>query len=119
MRLIIAGGREFNSYTLLKSEVLAWVDSLGLDLCNIEIVSGMARGADSLGLQFAEEFQRKVKCFPANWEKFGKRAGYIRNAEMAAYGDALIAFWDGKSKGTLHMITEAERRNLLTQVIEY
>jgi hypothetical protein len=65
---------------------------------------GEARGVDAIGKQIAEALKVPVKSFPADWQKYGKPAGVIRNKEMAYYGDVLIAVWDGKSRGTRHMI---------------
>ena len=69
-----------------------------------EVVSGGARGIDTDGEHWAIGSGIPVKRFPADWDDLGKRAGFVRNAEMADYADALIAIWDGKSRGTLHMI---------------
>ena len=68
-----------------------------------EIVCGMAKGVDTHGEKFAKINNIPVKYFPANWNEHGKRAGFIRNAEMGDYADALILIWDGKSKGSAHM----------------
>ena len=75
----------------------------------LEIVSGTARGVDQLGERYALERGLKLKKFPANWDKYGRKAGYLRNKEMAEYARILIAFWDGKSKGTKHMIDLAQK----------
>lgn len=69
-----------------------------------EVVSGTARGVDRLGEWWAEEHHIPLIQFPPNWESYGKGAGMVRNKEMAYYADALIAVWDGKSKGTKHMV---------------
>lgn len=115
MKVIIAGSRTFNDFKLLKSTC----DSL-LTLIDVhEIVSGCANGADKLGEQYAYENNIIIKKFPANWDVYGKSAGYIRNEEMAKYSDFLIAFWDGKSKGTMHMINLAKQYNLKVEVINY
>lgn len=128
-RVIIAGGRDFNNYELLHKEVynilfklnMKYGDDLVTDLKQYEIVSGHARGADSLGEKFAKECEIKLTLFPADWDKYGKSAGYRRNAEMAKYAvegkeqgviGILIAFWDGKSKGTRSMIDLAKRYGL-------
>jgi hypothetical protein len=108
MKIIIAGSRNFNDYNLLKTSC----DNLLTQFTNIEIVSGTARGADKLGERYAREKGYDIKQFPANWDKFGKSAGYIRNDEMAQYSDMLIAFWDGTSKGTKHMIDLANKRGI-------
>lgn len=97
----------------------------GLDTSreNLEIISGVANGADKLGERFAEEYNLKIKKFPANWDLYGKSAGYKRNEQMALYAKedngVLIAFWDGESKGTVHMIKLARKYDLTTIVIGY
>lgn len=77
-----------------------------------EVVSGGCRGPDSYGEIWAKEKGIPVKRFPAEWERYGKKAGFLRNVDMAKYAEALIAFWDDESKGTLHMIKEAHSRGL-------
>jgi hypothetical protein len=77
-----------------------------------EVVSGTARGVDQLGEKWASFVSIPVKRFPANWDLHGKSAGYKRNEEMAEYADALIAIWDGESRGTLHMINIANSKGL-------
>ena len=79
----------------------------------------MASGADSLAIKYAEEKGYKVKEFPADWDWHGKSAGYIRNKQMAQYATHLIAFWDGYSKGTKHMIDLARKEGLKVRVIMY
>jgi hypothetical protein len=114
-RVIIAGGRYFNDYpTLCKV-----CDHMLQNKSNIEIVSGKAKGADTLGERYAKDRGHKIKEFPANWNEFGKSAGYRRNKEMSEYADALIAFWDGESKGTAHMIDLAKERNLKIKIHNY
>jgi hypothetical protein len=83
-----------------------------------EIVSGGARGVDALGERYARENNIDLAIFPANWKEFGKSAGYRRNQQMADYADALIALHLNNSKGTSHMIAEAERKNLKIFVVE-
>ena len=82
-------------------------------------VSGEARGADSLGKRLAYENEWEVLSFPADWDKYGKTAGYKRNDEMARNADALIAFWDGKSRGTKHMIDLAKKYDLQARIVMY
>lgn len=115
MKIIVAGGRDFNDYNLL----LESCDYFFQNQSEIEIVSGTANGADKLGERYAEEKGYQVKKFPADWEKYGKSAGFKRNTEMAEYADGLIAFWDGKSKGTSHMINTAKNKNLKVRIIKY
>lgn len=113
MKLIIAGSRNFTNYQKLRKAC----DHFLQDQNNIEIVSGAYyRGADKLGEQYAKEKGYKLTQFPANWERFGKAAGPKRNQQMANYGDALIAFWDEKSKGTKNMIGLANQNNLKVRI---
>lgn len=77
-----------------------------------QVVCGMARGADMLGLRWANRMQIPVVRFPANWDLYGKSAGYRRNVQMAENADALIALWDGKSRGTGHMVDIARMKKL-------
>ena len=115
MKVIIAGGRDFNNYDLLCRKA----DKILSRQNEIEIVSGTAKGADKLGERYAEERGYPITRFPADWGTFGNSAGYRRNVEMAVYGDALIAFWNGKSNGTKHMINIAKKQDLKVRVITY
>ena len=106
MRTIIAGSRDFTNY----ETILGIVADSGFVIT--EIVSGMARGVDSTGEQIGLDFNIAVVRFPANWDKYGRSAGFIRNKEMAEYAQALIAIWDGHSPGTRNMINTAKRLGL-------
>ena len=119
IKVIIAGTRDFNDYDFLKKNVDYFLQGINPNNEEIEIVSGNARGADKLGERYAKEHNLPVKLFPANWDKYGKRAGYLRNQEMANYADVLIAFWDEKSKGTKHMIDIAKKQDLTVIVVGY
>lgn len=125
LRIVIAGSRDFNDYELLKREVLNIVKYDNRPKDYVKVISGGARGADTLGERFAKEFDLEVKRFIPDWESIGRRAGYIRNAEMAKYSvedgsdGMLIAFWDGKSKGTKHMIDLANKYELEVHVVNY
>ena len=79
----------------------------------------MASGADLLGVKYARENQLSLKQFPANWDRDGNSAGYNRNTEMAGYADACVCFWNGKSKGTEHMIQTAREFKLQLRIIKY
>ena len=110
MRTIIAGSRNCTNYQDLLDAIneCGWKPSI--------VISGAARGADTLGEQWSSENLTECKRFPANWNKYGKSAGYRRNCEMAEHADALIALWDGKSSGTNHMINIAKDKGLLVYV---
>lgn len=106
MKVIIAGSRDFDDYEALKAGIIE--SGFGIT----EIISGGARGADALGERYAEENSLALSIFPADWDKFGKSAGMIRNKEMADNADGLIAYWDGKSRGTKNMIDIANAKKL-------
>ena len=85
----------------------------------IVIISGHALGADSLDERYAQERGFKIETYPADWKKYGRAAGPIRNEQMANIANALIAFWDGKSKGTKNMINLAKKKGLQVFVAQY
>lgn len=114
-RVIIAGGRDFSDYEYLKTTM----DYLLQNKSDIVIVSGMARGADTLGVRYAQERGYPLMRFPAQWEKFGRAAGYKRNVEMADNADALVVFWDGQSRGTKNMIEIAAKRQMPVRIKRY
>lgn len=128
LRVIIAGSRGFCDYLKLKENTTRIITSIVAtrpdDIGNIRVISGTARGADRLGERVAKECQYELSRFPADWNKFGKSAGYIRNAEMAKFAisdesfGVLIAFWDGSSRGTKHMINLAKEYKLAVYVVD-
>ena len=111
-KVILAGSRDYTNY----AQLCAFTDQVLAGAEDIEIVSGGARGTDALGERYAREHGHALKVFPAEWNKWGKAAGPIRNGQMADYADALIAFWDGRSSGTRDMIRRAEDRGLRVEV---
>lgn len=129
IKIIVAGSRTFSDLSTMTNIIdhilNIYVYKKGFVKNTIEIVCGMANGADLLGKQYAEEHGYDVKCFPANWDLYGKSAGYLRNEEMAEYAasekgyGALIAFWNGNSKGTKNMIDFAKEYGLKTFVYNY
>lgn len=110
MRVVVAGSRNIFDYELLKRAI----DESGFEIT--EIVSGGAKGIDSLGEHWAAHNSVACKVFNADWQQFGRRAGPLRNKEMAEYADALIAIWDGESKGTKNMILNAQNSGLQIHV---
>lgn len=121
-RIIIAGSREFLDYPLLEANVSKIISSLD---GNVRIISGCARGADKLGIQYAKEHNIALSEFPADWNRYGKSAGYKRNTAMAEFAVSdsnkgiLVAFWDGISRGTKHMIDIAYDKGLEVHVIKF
>ena len=110
MKVIIAGGRDYHNYEVL---VEAIKDS---QLQISTVVSGGANGVDALGERYAEEMNLQLNVYHADWETNGRAAGPIRNRKMAENAEALIALWDGKSKGTKNMIETAEKKGLIVYV---
>jgi len=110
MRVIVAGSRD----VVNTSNVFNRLSLSTFDIT--EVVCGGARGVDSIGRQWAKEAGIPVKMFPAYWDKYGKSAGYRRNVDMAKYADALIAIWDGESRGTKHMIDIANEKGIPAEV---
>lgn len=106
-KLIVAGSRGFKDYLTLESTLLDLAKGLYANQA-LSIVSGMAKGADSLAVRFAKEHGVQLYERPANWDKYGKAAGYRRNTEMGNFADGLLVFWDGESRGTKHMIDYME-----------
>lgn len=123
IKLIIAGGREFNNQQIFQQGVNDCVaDLLDLNTNTLAIVTGMARGADRMGYEFAMLNGLKVYEFVPKWQVNGvtdRSAGHKRNAEMGNFSDALLAFWDGQSRGTSHMIQYMQNLNRPVYVIRY
>ena len=117
-RVVIAGGREFKNYDLLKSKLDQLLGEK-FKTHRVEIVSGKARGADALGERYAKENGLQIHAFHANWDLWGKSAGYRRNEAMAKNSDATVAFWDGVSRGTKHMIDLTTKTGNLLRVVRY
>lgn len=114
MKIIIAGSRSFSD----KEFLFKSLDKISENIAITEVVSGTARGADKLGEEWGKSRGITVKQFPADWNYYGKRAGYVRNEEMAKYADGLVAFWDKQSKGTKHMIDLATKYNISVTIVE-
>lgn len=135
LKVIIAGGRNFRDYKLLKTECNMLI-APGVFAAfgeTVEIVSGCCNmgvhtftrddgtkvfGADGLGERYAKEYGFPVKLFPADWKRFNKSAGPVRNSQMVAYADALIAFWDNISRGTGDVIKKARDKKIFLKIVE-
>lgn len=112
-RLVVAGSRDFDNYTLLSAEL----DKLLVGKTNITIVSGTARGADRLGERYAAEHNLRIERFPAEWEKYHKGAGPIRNMKMVQSADTVIVFWDNESSGTKNIIECARKQDIPYRIV--
>ena len=117
-KVIIAGCRNFYNYVTLKERCEFFLQNK-MKTHNVIIVFGHASGADSLGEKFVADHNLQCELHPADWERHGKTAGPIRNEEMAEIADALIAFWDGQSRGTKSMIGLAKRKGLQVAVVRF
>lgn len=109
--MIVCGSRRWHDRQRI-------ADRLGDLPPDTTVVHGAAQGADRLAEQEAQKWGLLVESHPAEWGSLGKRAGLIRNAHMASLGaDLCIAFWDGRSTGTAHMMEEARKRGIPVEVI--
>jgi hypothetical protein len=100
MKLAIVGSRTFEDYDVMKKFIIENIDINSIT----DIISGGAKGADRLGERFAAEFNKNLIIFRSDWNKYGKRAGFIRNVDIINECDFCVAFWDGESHGTKHDI---------------
>lgn len=116
MKLAIVGGRDFRSYGIM-TEVLAGLN-LNKDTVSA-VICGGAVGADTMGSFWADHSGIAVVYFKPNWDRFGKAAGFTRNIEMAKEADKVVAFWNGFSPGTAHMVDVSRRMGKLLHVEEY
>lgn len=114
MKVIVAGSRDITDYDIVR-KALDEARENGMEVTTI--IEGGARGVDSMAARYAIEHGIEHIRVPADWKHYGRGAGRKRNEQMAAMGDALIAIWDGKSRGTRHMIDCARQRSLLMKVI--
>lgn len=112
MKVIIAGSRGIHDFRIVEKAILESGFSVS------EVVSGAASGVDKLGEAWALIMNVPIHRFSANWALFGNRAGLLRNEEMVNYADALIAVWDGISRGTRFTIRCARQKGLKVFVLE-
>lgn len=111
MTYAIIGSRDFNDYDLLVNILSNFQIT--------KIVSGGARGADSLARRYANENNIELQEFLPDWNKYGKKAGFIRNKDIVINADYVIAFWDCLSKGTLSSINIAKQNNIKIKIVKY
>lgn len=118
VKVIIAGGRDYENYNELECVADHMLGKL-MDTHDIVIISGGARGADAMAMRYANHRGFELIVMPADWDTHGKSAGYKRNAQMAEAATHLIAFWDGVSRGTKHMIDIAHSMKIKVHVSSY
>ena len=118
-RIIVAGGRDFKDEKYLNDSL----DSLLTEYIDIEIVSDCTKVAAKLAEEYAKRLGLALKVFPADWKRYGRAAGPIRNREMLSYimeGNPVVAaFWDGQSKGTKNMIDQARKEDVECRIFMY
>lgn len=113
MRIGIIGSRGFNNYILVKDVMSEYINNVDV------IVSGGAKGADTFGEIWAKEHNKETLIFLPDWNKYGKRAGFIRNQDIVKNSDLIIAFWDGYSKGTKSSIDLCSKFNIPIKIVNY
>lgn len=110
MNIAVVGSRKLKNYRYIEKRLLTHFNKGDI------LISGGANGADSLAEEFADKHGYLKKIFPANWELYGRSAGYKRNVDIVENCDLLIAFWDGESKGTKHSINLAKNNGKKVKV---
>ncbi len=116
MNIAIVGGRDFNDYTLLKESILTYIDTHEKPE---NIVSGGAKGADTLAAQFATEMGIPLLIFKPDYQRYGRGATLVRNTQIIENAEVVFAFWNGQSKGTKDSIKKAEKLEKELYVIKY
>lgn len=111
MKVVVAGSRDFLDYDLVQKLLSNYEIT--------EIVCGEARGADEQGKKYAKLNNIQLTSFPADWDTYGKRAGHLRNEQMALYCDFAVIFWDGYSRGTYNMITNMKKLGKNCKIVKY
>ena len=111
MKVGIVGSREFKNYELFSDAMKQYLSDISW------VVSGGAPGADSVAEKWAKENKKMLTIYPADWLNLGKKAGYVRNTDIVKNSDMIIAFWDGKSKGTKHTIGLAQKMGKECKII--
>lgn len=124
LRLLICGGRHFSDYETLSDEAEKILSDYSVTYADVEIVSGHCEGADQLGERFAKEHGMSLKIFPAEWKKYGRAAGPIRNKKMVEYISecdrcAVLAFVSKNTKGTNNTLSLAKAKGIRTVKISY
>ena len=112
MKIAIIGSRNFTNYKLLQEILEQYKPKITL------VVSGAAKGADLLGEKWALENNIQTLIFPADWNQYGKRAGFIRNEDIIKNCDCCVAFWDGESKGTKHSLSLCKKYNKPVKIVQ-
>jgi hypothetical protein len=114
-RIIVCGSRGYHD----RNKIASVLFDLAIEFDNPIIVHGYARGADRIANQEAQKLGLLIESHPAEWDAFGKGAGFIRNQKMADLGASVcVAFWDGRSSGTADMMDRARKKGIEVRVVE-
>jgi hypothetical protein len=117
MQLAIIGGRDFSDFELMKKHLEEIKGDLNMKIS--AVISGGAKGADSLGKKWADENNVETLIFKAEWQIYGRGAGPVRNRKIIYHADFVIAFWDGESRGTANSINICKNTNTRYKIIKY
>lgn len=115
IKIAVIGSRSFDDYELLARSIKETMGRYEV----ATVVSGGAKGADSLAERYAAENNLQTMILKPDWKKFGRGAGVIRNKDIVENADYVLAFWDGSSKGTQNSIDHARKMNKPVKVIKY
>lgn len=123
-RMIICGGRHFDQYEYLEFVLDNIIRENGIDKVNLEIISGHCEGADLCGERYAQSHGIKCNVFPAEWKKYGRKAGPLRNSQMIEYAieadnPMIVAFVTADSKGTFDAIRKANKKGIRVYSYSY
>jgi len=113
MKLAIIGGRSFDDYELVCETLEEYKERVTL------VISGGAKGADTLGEKWANDNNIETLIFKPDWKKYGKKAGHLRNTDIIENCDMCVAFWDGISTGTYDSIKKTKKYNKELLIIKY
>ena len=116
LKIVIAGCRYYNNYNEAKEYIDFCIREIKKNN-TIVILSGGCKGADAIGERYAIENGYEIRKFVANWDKYGKAAGPIRNEQMAIEADYIICFWDYKSRGTKSTINLCKKYNVNCKIV--
>ena len=115
MHVVVGGCRTFNDYDILSKHLDSILQPYGHN--GIIILSGHCSGVDALTERYASEHKLTIEIHPAQWTRYGRAAGPIRNEQMVTQADCVIAFWDGKSRGTRSLISYAKKHGKKLYVV--
>ncbi len=114
MKCLVCGSRRIND----EKYIFRVLDEFRKHVNITAFVSGTAKGPDSIVIEYGKSRCVEVLLYPADWKHFGRSAGIIRNVEMSKIADIALAFWDGKSAGTKHMIETMRKANKPVKIIK-